>query len=80
MDPDNVAVCDPGRTVAVVSGSRTPTATMVVDVEARYPGVDQIASVLRTTTARAHALDPAARAPPPRVGRAEWSTQKETPV
>ena len=35
--PKNLAVCDPERTVAVVSTHRTPTGKMVVDPDARFP-------------------------------------------
>ena len=49
-DARNLAVTDPGRTVAVVSTSRVPTGAMVANTAARFPDVDGVSARIRQAT------------------------------
>jgi indolepyruvate ferredoxin oxidoreductase len=52
--PDNLAVCDPTRTAAVISTSAVPTQTMVVDTRERFPALAaQLDPIDRVTRAQA---------------------------
>ena len=58
-DPRNLVVASPQRTVAVVSSTRTPTGSMVVDTGVTYPQADSVAAVLEPAMRRTLRLDPA---------------------
>ena len=49
-DAKNLAVTDPGRTVAVVSTTKVPTGTMVVDTSVGFPDVEATAGRIRDAT------------------------------
>jgi indolepyruvate ferredoxin oxidoreductase len=49
-DAKNLVVTDPGRTVAVVSTSKVPTGTMVVDTSAQFPDVAATAERIQDAT------------------------------
>ena len=49
-DARNLAVTDPGRTVAVVSTSRVPTGIMVADASAQFPDVETVSARIREAT------------------------------
>ncbi len=46
-DARNLAVCDPARTVAIISTSRVPTGQMVSDVATRFPEVEGLLAGVR---------------------------------
>ena len=51
-NPKNLAVADPGRTVAVLNTAAVPTAAMVTDTGVRFPALERnLASIRRTTRA-----------------------------
>jgi indolepyruvate ferredoxin oxidoreductase len=49
-DAKNLAVTDPARTVAVVSTTKVPTGTMVVDTSVGFPDVEATAGRIRDAT------------------------------
>jgi indolepyruvate ferredoxin oxidoreductase len=57
VDPVQLAVADPARTVAVVSTAEVPTGRMVVDTQAHFPAPEEISGPLESATAGAHYLD-----------------------
>ncbi|WP_448850783.1 indolepyruvate ferredoxin oxidoreductase family protein [Corynebacterium sp. 335C] len=58
-EPGNLAVIDPGRTVAVVSSTDNPTGAMCVDVAATRPDGVALAGAIGRSAARAVTLDAA---------------------
>lgn len=59
-DATNLKVTSPDRTTAVVSTTRVPTGSMVVDTSAEFPSNAQIHDVIDARVARAVYLDPGA--------------------
>ena len=51
-NPKNLAVADPGHTVAVVSTTAVPTGTMVVDASLEFPQVDEQLQAIDSATRR----------------------------
>src|SRR3954464_15617758 len=49
-NPKNLAVADPGRTVAVLNTAAVPTAAMVTDTGVRFPALERNLAAIRRTT------------------------------
>jgi indolepyruvate ferredoxin oxidoreductase len=58
-DPQNLSVCDPARTTAIVSSAEVPTGQMVIDTTTIFPSVHQTAAALSLVSQQTHLVDAA---------------------